>query len=120
MRVGRFAISRGALEILGQTMGRTDVARLRESIGFVDARIGRQLAAVPAGGGGDFDPVLASLVDSEADVILSGLDTVGAWSAVIDAEPALGVVIGRADRRGGRRRREMRRSRTPVAGAPAG
>ena len=43
--------------------------------------------------GGDFDPVLASLVDAEADVILSGLDTVGAWSAVIDAEPALAIVL---------------------------
>ncbi|MCY7302903.1 MAG: hypothetical protein LH654_07665 [Thermoleophilia bacterium] len=43
--------------------------------------------------GGDFDPVLASLVEAEADVILSGLDAVGAWSAVIDAEPALAVVL---------------------------
>jgi len=36
--------SRGTVEILGETMGRTDVGRLRESIGFVDARIGRQFA----------------------------------------------------------------------------
>ena len=43
--------------------------------------------------GGDFDPVVARLVDAEADVILSGLDTVGAWSAVIDAEPALAIVL---------------------------
>ena len=43
--------------------------------------------------GGDFDPVLAGLVDAEADVILSGLDAVGAWSAVIDAEPALAIVL---------------------------
>ena len=33
--------SRGTVEILGRTMGRTDVARLRESIGFVDARARR-------------------------------------------------------------------------------
>ena len=30
-------------------------------------------------------------VEAEADVILSGLDTVGAWDAVIEAEPALAV-----------------------------
>jgi HD-GYP domain-containing protein (c-di-GMP phosphodiesterase class II) len=43
--------------------------------------------------GGDFDPALADLVEAEADVILSGLDTVVAWDAVIDAEPALAVVL---------------------------
>jgi HD-GYP domain-containing protein (c-di-GMP phosphodiesterase class II) len=43
--------------------------------------------------GGDFDPALADLVEAEADVILSGLDTIGVWDAVIDAEPALAVVL---------------------------
>ena len=43
--------------------------------------------------GGDFDPTLADLVEAEADVILSGLDTVGVWGAVIDAEPALAVLL---------------------------
>ena len=36
--------SRGRVEILGETMGRTDVARLRESIGFVDPRAGGRFA----------------------------------------------------------------------------
>jgi iron complex transport system ATP-binding protein len=36
--------SRGMVELLGERMGRTDVFRLRERIGFVDARIGRRLA----------------------------------------------------------------------------
>jgi iron complex transport system ATP-binding protein len=36
--------SRGAVEILGRTLGRTDVFRLREEIGFVDARAGRRFA----------------------------------------------------------------------------
>ncbi len=36
--------SRGTVEILGRTMGRTDVSRLRESIGFVDARLGSRFA----------------------------------------------------------------------------
>jgi HD-GYP domain-containing protein (c-di-GMP phosphodiesterase class II) len=43
--------------------------------------------------GGDFDPALADLVEAEADVILSGLDTAGVWDAVIDAEPALAAVL---------------------------
>ena len=34
--------SRGTVEVLGETMGRTDVPRLREAIGFVDARIGHR------------------------------------------------------------------------------
>ena len=36
--------SRGSVEILGRTLGRTDVFRLREKIGFVDARAGRRFA----------------------------------------------------------------------------
>ena len=43
--------------------------------------------------GKQFDPALADLMDAEADVILSGLDAVGTWNAVIDAEPALTVVL---------------------------
>ena len=36
--------SEGTVEVLGETMGRTDVPRLRESIGFVDPRIGARFA----------------------------------------------------------------------------
>ena len=36
--------SSGTVEILGETMGRTDLARLRESIGFVDTRVGARFA----------------------------------------------------------------------------
>ena len=36
--------SSGVVEILGERMGRTDLARLRESIGFVDARVGARFA----------------------------------------------------------------------------
>jgi iron complex transport system ATP-binding protein len=34
--------SRGTVELLGRRLGRTDVFRLREQIGFVDARLGRR------------------------------------------------------------------------------
>jgi HD-GYP domain-containing protein (c-di-GMP phosphodiesterase class II) len=43
--------------------------------------------------GEQFDPALADLVQAEADVILSGLDAVGTWEAVIQAEPALGIML---------------------------
>jgi HD-GYP domain-containing protein (c-di-GMP phosphodiesterase class II) len=43
--------------------------------------------------GGHFDPALADLMDAEADVILSGLDTIRTWDAVIEAEPVLAVVL---------------------------
>ena len=36
--------SSGTVAILGETMGRTDLARLRESIGFVDTRVGGRFA----------------------------------------------------------------------------
>jgi HD-GYP domain-containing protein (c-di-GMP phosphodiesterase class II) len=44
-------------------------------------------------GGKQFDPALANLMASDAETILSGLDTVSTWDAVIDAEPALAVVL---------------------------
>ena len=36
--------STGAVEVLGERLGRTDVFRLRQRIGFVDARLGRRFA----------------------------------------------------------------------------
>jgi len=36
--------SSGSTEVLGELLGRTDVFRLRERIGFVDARLGRRFA----------------------------------------------------------------------------
>ena len=58
-------------------------------VGGVDAA--RRLAADWRGG--QFDPAVSDLMEAEADVILSGLDGVGAWEAVIAAEPALCVVL---------------------------
>jgi HD-GYP domain-containing protein (c-di-GMP phosphodiesterase class II) len=43
--------------------------------------------------GKQFDPALALLVRDEAEMLLSGLDVVGSWDAVIDAEPALAIVL---------------------------
>jgi len=47
--------------------------------------------------GTQFDPELAALLCDDADDVLGGLDEVGTWDAVIDAEPALRVVL-RGDR----------------------
>jgi HD-GYP domain-containing protein (c-di-GMP phosphodiesterase class II) len=44
-------------------------------------------------GGKQFDPMLAELMLAEADMILSGIDSVATWDAVIEAEPALAVVL---------------------------
>jgi HD-GYP domain-containing protein (c-di-GMP phosphodiesterase class II) len=44
-------------------------------------------------GGKQFDPNLSELLCAEADTILSGLDAIVTWDAVIEAEPALAVVL---------------------------
>jgi HD-GYP domain-containing protein (c-di-GMP phosphodiesterase class II) len=43
--------------------------------------------------GQQFDPLLCDTLDAEGEVILSGLDDVGTWDAVIAAEPTLAVVL---------------------------
>jgi HD-GYP domain-containing protein (c-di-GMP phosphodiesterase class II) len=44
-------------------------------------------------GGKQFDPGLAELICAEGEMLLSGLDGVATWDAVIGAEPALAVVL---------------------------
>ena len=58
-------------------------------VGGVDAA--RALARERAGR--QFDPVLADLMRADAEMLLSGLDAVGTWDAVIEAEPALAIVL---------------------------
>jgi HD-GYP domain-containing protein (c-di-GMP phosphodiesterase class II) len=43
--------------------------------------------------GKQFDPELAAIVRDDAELVLSGLDEVGTWDAVIDAEPGLAVEL---------------------------
>jgi HD-GYP domain-containing protein (c-di-GMP phosphodiesterase class II) len=43
--------------------------------------------------GEHFDPGLCDLIEAEGEVILSDLDAAGTWDAVIEAEPALTVVL---------------------------
>jgi HD-GYP domain-containing protein (c-di-GMP phosphodiesterase class II) len=58
-------------------------------VGGIDAA--RALAR--ARGGKQFDPELARLIEDEGELILADLGDVGTWDAVIDAEPALAVVL---------------------------
>ena len=72
--------SSGTVEILGKTMGRTDVARLRRQIGFVDARDGYRFAPMltvrevvrtgATGTIGYFEERLAMLDVDRADTLL--------------------------------------------------
>ncbi len=43
--------------------------------------------------GNQFDPELAQIVCDQSETILSGLDSIVTWNAVIDAEPALAIVL---------------------------
>jgi HD-GYP domain-containing protein (c-di-GMP phosphodiesterase class II) len=44
-------------------------------------------------GGKQFDPVLATVMADDAAMIVSGLEELATWDAVIGAEPALAVVV---------------------------
>src|SRR4051812_36824229 len=73
-------------------------ARLAQLAEFVEVahRIGGPEGAKTLArkrGSKQFDPALTDLVEREADMLLAGLDDVGTWNAVIDAEPALAVVL---------------------------
>jgi HD-GYP domain-containing protein (c-di-GMP phosphodiesterase class II) len=73
-------------------------ARLAQLAEFVEVahRVGGVEAAKDLArrrGGNQFDPMLAALIRDEGDLLLSGLDMVGTWEAVIEAEPALAIVL---------------------------
>src|SRR6202007_1765095 len=71
------------------------VAQLAEFV-EVEHRVGGVEAAKALGrktAGKQFDPNLAGLIGADAETILSGLDDVETWDAVIDAEPGLAVVL---------------------------
>jgi HD-GYP domain-containing protein (c-di-GMP phosphodiesterase class II) len=69
--------------------GLADFVEVAHRMGGLDAA--QQLARRRSGG--QFDPALAAVICAEGDMILAGLDAVGTWDAVIDAEPALAVAL---------------------------
>jgi HD-GYP domain-containing protein (c-di-GMP phosphodiesterase class II) len=73
-------------------------ARLAQVAEFVEVanRVGGAEAAADvarARKGNQFDPELAQIVCDQSETILSGLDSIVTWDAVIDAEPALAIVL---------------------------
>jgi HD-GYP domain-containing protein (c-di-GMP phosphodiesterase class II) len=73
-------------------------SRLAQLAEFVEVahRIGGVQAAKAIAekrAGDQFDPALAELIAAEGEMILSDLDSVATWDAVIEAEPALAVVL---------------------------
>jgi HD-GYP domain-containing protein (c-di-GMP phosphodiesterase class II) len=73
-------------------------ARVAQAAEYVEvaSRVGGPAAVVELARerrGRQFDPAVADLLAAEAESILSGLDTVATWEAVIAAEPALAVVL---------------------------
>ena len=66
-----------------------EFSEVAHRVGGVDAA--KELARGRAGK--QFDPSLAALICSDAELIFANLDGVGTWDAVIDAEPGLGLVL---------------------------
>ncbi len=73
-------------------------ARLAQIAEFIE--VAHRVGGVPAArdvalrnAGKQFDPEVARRFASEADTLLDGLDDVSSWSAVIEAEPAIGAAL---------------------------
>ncbi len=66
-----------------------EYSEVAHRLGGVDAA--REVARRRAGS--QFDPTLAACIQKDADGIFAGLDAVGTWLAVLEAEPALTMVL---------------------------
>ena len=69
--------------------GVADFVEVAYRMGGVDAA--RDLARRRSGK--QFDPSLSEVIVDEGEMVLAGLDDLGTWDAVIDAEPALAVAV---------------------------
>jgi HD-GYP domain-containing protein (c-di-GMP phosphodiesterase class II) len=78
-----------AIPLASRLVQVAEYVEVAERIGSTDSA--RSLARRRAGK--QFDPRLAELLAAEAEAIFDGLDSVGHWQAVIDAEPSLAVVL---------------------------
>jgi HD-GYP domain-containing protein (c-di-GMP phosphodiesterase class II) len=76
--------------VAARLSGLADYVEVAYRMGGVDAA--REVARSRQGK--QFDPALSEVMSNEGEMILSGLDDVGTWDAVIDAEPALAVAVG--------------------------
>jgi len=80
---------RDAIPLASRLAQLAEFAEVAYRVGGVDAActVARKRS------GSQFDPELAALLCDDAHAVLGGLDEVGSWDAVIDAEPALRVVL---------------------------
>ena len=104
--LGRVVRAVGRQGLPGELAGEDDPARRRASRSWPSTSRSRTApAASPrpsrspgAAAGKQFDPALvACVLDDDADAIFDGLDELGTWNAVIDAEPALTVALSTPD-----------------------
>jgi HD-GYP domain-containing protein (c-di-GMP phosphodiesterase class II) len=72
------------------------IAQLSEFVEVAHRRAGiaGALAVAEKRSGSQFDPALVACLRAHAKAIFGDLDAVDSWQAVIDAEPALAVVLG--------------------------
>jgi HD-GYP domain-containing protein (c-di-GMP phosphodiesterase class II) len=78
-----------AVPIAARIAQLAEFVEVANRVGGVDAA--RELARKRSGK--QFDPALAALFRDDADAILGGLDSIGTWDAVIEAEPALTIIL---------------------------
>jgi len=78
-----------AVPIASRVAMLAEFVEVAHRIGGLDAA--KNLAQRRAGK--QFDPDMAELLCAEADTMLSGLDAIVTWDAVIEAEPALAVML---------------------------
>jgi HD-GYP domain-containing protein (c-di-GMP phosphodiesterase class II) len=67
----------------------SEFVEVAHRIGGIDAA--RAVAERRAGK--QFDPALVAVLDADAEKVFNGIDELGSWDAVIDSEPALGIVL---------------------------
>ena len=75
--------------IASRVAGMAEFVEVANRLGGVEAA--KELARERRGK--QFDPALSELVEREGEVILSGLEDIATWDAVIEAEPALAVML---------------------------
>ena len=78
-----------AIPIAARIAQLAEFVEVAHRVGGVDAAN----ALAEERGGKQFDPMLTATLRANGPEILGGLDGIGAWKAVIDAEPALAVVL---------------------------
>ena len=82
-------LERDGVPIASRVAGMAEFIEVANRLGGVEAA--KELARERRGR--QFDPALSGLVEREGEVILSGLEDIATWDAVIEAEPALAVVL---------------------------